>query len=163
MDWLALGLSAGLCVAMGAAEGILSGNDLHRWLASLKLPRLYPPLWIWIVVALVTYLLQGAIAYRLLQTGPGLAGALALALLIALMGANVAYNVILDRRRDPRFAYTGMIWFLPPLAALEVALVFSDTVAAALNLIYVAWVIGFDLPVMRALSTLNTKTSARET
>jgi tryptophan-rich sensory protein len=163
MDWLALGLSAGLCVAMGAAEGMLSGSDLHRRLASLKLPRLYPPLWVWIVVALLTYVLQGAIAYRLLQTGPSLAGALALALLIVLMGANVAYNVILDRRRDPRLAYTGLIWFLPPLAAFEVALVFSDPVAAVLNLIYVAWVIGFDLPVMRALSMLNTQTSARET
>jgi tryptophan-rich sensory protein len=156
MDWLALGLSAGLCVAMGAAEGMLGGNDLPRWLASLKRPRLYPPLWAWIVVALLTYLLQGAIAYRLLETGPSLAGAFALALLVLLMAANVAYNVILDRRRDPRFAYTGLIWFLPLLAALEIALVFGDTVAAMLNLIYVAWVIGFDLPIMHALSRLNT-------
>jgi len=156
MDWWALGLSAGLCLGMGAAEGALSGNDLQRWLTSLKLPRFYPPLWVWVIVAVLTYILQGIVAYRLLRTGPSPVGAIALALLVLLMMANIAYNVLLDRRRNPRFAYLGLVWFLPLLAALEIALFIGDPVAAALNLIYVAWVLGFDLPIMRALSKLNT-------
>jgi tryptophan-rich sensory protein len=155
MDWWALGLSTGLCIAMAVAEGLLSGNDLHRWLASLKQPELYAPLWIWIVVALLTYILQGAIAYRLISTGPSLAGAIAIAFLVATMAGNVAYNVALDRGRNPRIAFTGLLWFLPILALLQIALFFGDGVAAALNLFYVAWVLGYDLPIMRALWKLN--------
>ncbi len=139
---------------MAVAEGLLSGNDLHRWLASLKRPKLHAPLWVWIVVALVTYILQGAIAYRLISTGPSLAGAVGIALLVATM-AGVAYTVSLDRGRNPRIAFTGLLWFLPILALLQIAPFFSDGVAAALNLIYVAWVLGYDLPVMRALTKLN--------
>jgi tryptophan-rich sensory protein len=163
MDWWAFGISAGLCFAMGVAEGALSGNDLHRWLASLKLPKLYPPLWAWVVVAILTYILQGVIAYRLIRTGPSLAGAIALALLIVTMGANVAYNVLLDRRRSARLAFVGLLWFLPVLAALEIALLLADPVAAALNLIYVAWVLAFDLPIMHALAKLNPSNAAQRT
>ncbi len=155
MDWWALGLSSGLCVAMAIAEGLLSGQDLQRWLVSLRLPRLYAPLWVWIVAALVTYILQGAIAYRLLKSGPGESGGLALALLVLVMAANVAYNIVLDRRRKASVAYTGLLWFLPLLGALQAALLFSDGIAAAINLIYVAWVLCYDLPVMRALAKLN--------
>ncbi len=44
---------------------------------------------------------------------------------------------------------------MPVLAALQVALYFADQTAAALNLIYVAWVVGYDIPIMRALWKLN--------
>lgn len=155
MDWWALGLSLGLCIAMAVAEGLLSGKDLHRWLGSLRLPRLYAPLWVWIVVALATYVLQGAIAYRLLAGGPGAAGSIALGFLVSVMAANVAYNVALDRRRRASVAYVGLLWFLPLLGSLQAALFFSDGIAAAINLIYVAWVLGYDLPIMRALARLN--------
>lgn len=76
-------------------------------------------------------------------------------MLVALMTANVAYNVVLERMQSPRFAYVGILWFLPLLAALQIALYFADQVSAALNLIYVLWVVGFDLPIMRMLWKLN--------
>jgi tryptophan-rich sensory protein len=155
MDWWALALAAGLCLVTAAAEGLLSGNELPRWLASLKRPRLYAPLPIWIVAAVATYVIQGVIAYRLLRAPIDAIGALSVALLIAVMIANVAYNVVLDRTRRVRVAYLGIVCFVPLLAALQTSLFFADRVSAALNLIYVLWVVGYDLPVMRALWRLN--------
>jgi len=155
MDWAALGISIALCLGAGAVEGAMGGSELPRWLASLKRPRHYAPLGIWIAAAAATYLLQGCIAYRLIAAGPKTAGAIGLALLVTVMAANVAYNVVLDRSRSPRFAYVGIVLFLLPLLALEAALVVADPLAAALNLIYLVWVAGYDLPIMRAIWKLN--------
>ena len=155
MDWRALALSAGLCIAMIVAEGALTGKDLHRWLVSLKRPRLFPPLWVWIMVAVLIYTIQGVIAYRLLLRPPSFVTGLALALLIAAMSANVAYNVVLDRTRRPRFAYVGVVWFLPLIFGLQIVLHLTDKVAAALGWIYFAWVVAYDVPIMRALWKLN--------
>ena len=155
MDGWAIGLAIGLCLTMILAEATLGGKELARWLASLRQPKLYPPLWVWIIVAVVTYVIQGVIAYRLLQQPISPLEGAGLALLVALMTANVAYNVVLNRRRTPRFAYVGILWFLPLLAALQIVLYFTDQVSAALNAIYVAWVVGYDLPIMRMLWKLN--------
>jgi tryptophan-rich sensory protein len=155
IDIAALGGALGLCALMGLAEGILSGQDLQRWLADLKKPTLYAPMPLWIGVAIATYVIQGVIAYRLLSGSAGLADTMAFLALATVMGANVLYNVVLARRRDPRVAYIGIIYFLVPLAVLQVALFFADPLSAMLNLIYVAWVIGYDLPIMRSLWKLN--------
>ncbi len=155
MDWWAAGVAGGLCVAMIVAETLLSGPDLQRWLASLKHPRFYAPLGVWIAAAIVTYALQGVIAYRLVSLGLTSGTILGLPLLAAVMAANIAYNVVLDRTREPRLAYTGILWFVPLLAVLQVSLYLTDPIAAALNVLYVAWVVGYDLPIMRALSRLN--------
>jgi tryptophan-rich sensory protein len=154
LDWWALTLAASLCVVMAVAEGLLSGHELPRWLASLKRPRLYAPLWIWIVAAVTTYAIQGVIAYRLLRAPIDAIEGVSLALL-AVMSANVAYNIVLDRTRSVRAAYLGILCFVPLLAALQMSLHFTDRVSAVLNLIYVLWVVAYDLPVMRALWRLN--------
>jgi tryptophan-rich sensory protein len=71
------------------------------------------------------------------------------------MAANVAYNVVLNRTREPRWAYYGLLWFLPVLILLQLLLHLSDPGSAMLNLLYVIWVVGYDLPVMRAIWKLN--------
>jgi tryptophan-rich sensory protein len=155
MDWWALGLAIVLCTAMAAAEGLLTGGDLPKWLNSLKHPPLYAPMWVWALVALLTYAIQGFVAYRLIAAPIDVSSMVGVAALVAVMGANVIYNIVLARTRSPRAAYLGIIWFLPPLAVLQAALLVADPISAALHLIYVAWVIGYDLPIMRALSQLN--------
>ena len=42
---------------MMLAEAALGGKDLTRWLASLRQPKLYAPLWVWIIVAVATYVI----------------------------------------------------------------------------------------------------------
>ncbi len=155
MDRWALCFAITLCVTMAVAEGALSARDLPQWLASLKKPKLYAPMWVWIAAAIITYAIQGIIAYRLIAHSINVASVIALAAFISVMFANVAYNVILGRERMPRLAYTGVLWFLPPLVVLQLALLAADPISATLNLTYVAWVIGYDVPMMRALWKLN--------
>ncbi len=155
MDWWALCFAVGLCLTAVVAEGALSAKDLPQWLASLKKPKFYAPMWVWIAAAIMTYAIQGIIAYRLIAHPVDVASVIALAALISVMCANVAYNVVLARKQMPRLAYTGVLWFLPPLAVLQLALLVADPISAALNLIYVAWVVGYDVPIMRALWKLN--------
>jgi hypothetical protein len=71
------------------------------------------------------------------------------------MSANVAYNVVLDRSRDVVWAYRGLLWFLPILAVLQLLLFLADPVSAWLNLAYIAWVVLYDVPIMRSLVRLN--------
>jgi len=155
MDWPAFAFALGLCVAMAAAEGVLSARDLPRWLASLRHPRLYAPMWVWIVAAAATYAIQGFVAYRLAPLALGPAGAVGLAALIAVMAANVAYNAVVGRTRSPRLLYLGIVWFLPLLGLLQAALLVADPLAAGLNALYALWVVGYDLPIMRAVWRLN--------
>ena len=155
MDWWALATAVAICIATAGAEGALSGKELPRWLASLAHPRLYAPLWAWVAAALATYLIQGLVAYRLLAGPLATAGWLALAALIAVMAANVAYNVILDRTRDARWAFVGLLYFLPLLAVLQLCLFFADRPGFWAHLAYAAWVVLYDLPVMHGLWKLN--------
>lgn len=155
MDWMAA-IGAGiLCAAMLTAEGLLSGRGFPQWLGSLRKPRLYAPMPVWIAVALLTYAIQAVIAYRLLRAPVGAGDLAALAALVAVMAANVAYNVIANRRRDPQFLYTGILWFLAPLAVLQLLLIAQDGMSAVLNAAYFVWVAAYDLPIMRTVSRLN--------
>ena len=157
MNWPAVIIAVVLCLTMALAEASMASHGLPGWLNSLKRPPLYAPLWVWVLVAAMTYLLQGVIAYRLLAYTHGPYGMVALLALVATMAAYVAYNVILDRTRNPAQAYWGLLWFLPLLIALQALLHLSDPVSAWLNLCYVAWVVAYDLPIMRALSRLNSR------
>ena len=156
MDWIALASAVGLCGVMAGAEGVLSGRDLPAWLNSLKRPVLFAPLWVWAIAAVLTYVLQGVIAVRLLVSPRSQLDIAALAALICVMSANIAYNVVLDRTRDPAWTYRRLIWFLPALAVLQILLLLADSVSGWMHIAYVAWVVGYDLPVMRAVARLNT-------
>jgi tryptophan-rich sensory protein len=155
VNWSAVAVSVVLCVAMAAAEGMLTNRDFPAWLKSLKRPRLYAPLWVWVTIAVLTYALQGFIAYRLVDRSPDYLGRVALSVLVAVMAANVAYNVVLDRTRQPAWAYRGLLWYVPLLIALQALLFLTDPVSALLNLTYVAWVVAYDMPMMHSVARLN--------
>jgi tryptophan-rich sensory protein len=155
MNWSGIAFAVGLCVIAAGLEGVLGGRDLPKWLQSLNRPRLYAPLFVWVLAAGLTYLLQGIIAYRLVAYASTLFDVAALVVLLAVMAANIAYNVVLDRTRDPHWAYRGLLWFLPLLIVLQVLLHIADPFSAWLSLIYLAWVVCYDLPIMRALWKQN--------
>jgi tryptophan-rich sensory protein len=155
MSWSAAAFAIALCVIAAGLETVLGGKDLPKWLQSLNRPRLYAPMFVWVLVAILTYLLQGVIAYRLVAHASTGLGITALVALGTVMAANIAYNVVLDQTRDPRWAYRGLLWFLPLLILLQVLLHIADQFSALLNLIYLAWVVGYDLPIMRALWKQN--------
>jgi tryptophan-rich sensory protein len=155
MNWTAIAAAVALCFVMATAEGLLTRRDFPVWLNSLKRPRFYAPFWVWVAVALMTYGLQGVIAYRLIVHGGPVLGGLSLIALAGVMAANVAYNVVLDRTRNPTWAYRGLLYFLPALGFLQMLLFVSEPASALLNLAYVAWVVLYDVPIMRDVAKLN--------
>ncbi|MBX9589440.1 MAG: tryptophan-rich sensory protein [Hyphomonadaceae bacterium] len=67
MNWPTVFIAGAICVAMATAEGVLTTRSFAAWLNSLKHPRLYAPMSVWVAVALMTYVLQGVIVYRLIE------------------------------------------------------------------------------------------------
>lgn len=154
-NWSAAAMAAIICLIAAFVESRLSGEDLAKWLQSLRRPRYFAPLFVWVLAAVLTYILQGIIAYRLIAHADAPYRIPALIVLVAIMAGNIAYNMVLDRTRDPRWAYWGLLWFLPLLLSLQIVLLFADPFSAWLNLLYLVWVAGYDLPVMRALAKRN--------
>jgi len=107
-SWLIAGL---ICVISAAAEALLAGSDVERFLQELKQPpwALRKGVWFWIGFAY-----YGAVFVILLrvldlrQTGEFTL--LPLILLIAMMTLNAAWNFVFFRRRDLRLSF---LWFAP--------------------------------------------------
>ena len=91
--WTPLACAVGLCLAVAALEGVLTGSGLKDWYPRLRKPRWQIPLWASVAVGLVVYAIDGFVAYRLLTAVPA-AGDRTAALtgLVAVMGLNAPWN-----------------------------------------------------------------------
>ena len=67
----ALLFAVALSLGMAIVGGLLTGNQLTQWFATLHKPRLQLPLWGFVCVGLYGYLVDIIIAYRLLTVVPG--------------------------------------------------------------------------------------------
>ena len=145
-----------LSLTMAIAGGLLTGNQLTQWFATLHKPRLQLPLWGFVCVGLFGYLVDSVIAYRLLTVVPEQsARIIALTALIVVMLYNELWNIVLFRWHNTLAGFLGVLVFLIPLAFLQVTLVLVDTVSAWLVLVYLVWVIGYDIPWAYRLWRLN--------
>jgi tryptophan-rich sensory protein len=61
----ALFVSLVITIVMAILGGLLTGNQLTQWFPTLQKPRFQLPLWAFISVGIVVYLLDTIIAYRL--------------------------------------------------------------------------------------------------
>ena len=144
-----------ICIASALLEGLAAGSGVRQRFAELRLPRLSPPLPVWVGIGLLYYVICFAISYRLLGAGIGLSlrGG-AFALLLVLMGINIFWNVVFFRRKD---LYASYFSFWPyPLVALALLLVLwtSDTLAAWIFLPYFLY-LGYAIWWGRRLWQLN--------
>ncbi|HEX6483850.1 MAG TPA: hypothetical protein VF043_33800, partial [Ktedonobacteraceae bacterium] len=65
---------------------------------------------------------------------------------IVVMLYNELWNIVLFRWHNTFAGFLGVLVFLAPLTLLQVTLVLVDHVSAWLVLVYVVWVIGYDIP-----------------
>jgi translocator protein len=143
----ALLFAVALSLGMAIAGGLLTGNQLTQWFATLHKPRLQLPLWGFVCVGLYGYLVDIIIAYRLLTVVPEqTARIVALTALIIVMLYNELWNIVLFRLHNTFAAFLGILVFLIPLTFLQVTLVLVDSVSAWLVFVYVLWVFGYDIP-----------------
>ncbi len=61
-----LALVVGICVVMAILGSVLTGKGLTTWYASLVKPWFQIPLWAFVGVGMVGYLMDAVILYRLL-------------------------------------------------------------------------------------------------
>jgi tryptophan-rich sensory protein len=156
MDWKALGIATGLVVGVVILEALLTTEGIKTWYPTLKKPKWLIPMWGWAIVAVVAYLIDGYVAYRVLTSVPSREGVtVCLTALAVLMVFNALFNYPLFKYRDPRLGFLGVISFLAPLIVLQVALFVYEPVAAWTHMIYAVWVVAYDLPAMYQLWKLN--------
>jgi tryptophan-rich sensory protein len=94
--------------------------------------------------------------YRLLTVvTEQIARILALTALIIVKLYNELWNIVLFRLHNTFAGFLGVLAFLAPLAFLQVALVLVDHVSAWLVLVYLVWVMGYDIPWAYRLWRLN--------
>lgn len=152
----ALIIAVALSLGMAIVGGLLTGNQLTRWFATLHKPRFQLPLWGFVCVGLYGYLVDSVIAYRLLTVVPEqTARIIGLTALIVVMLYNELWNIVLFRWHNTHAGFLGVLVFLLPLAFLQVTLVLVDSVSAWLVFVYVLWAIGYDIPWAYRLWRLN--------
>ena len=71
---------------------------------------------------------------------------IALKALVVVMLYNELWNYVFFRWQNTFAGFLGVLAFLAPLVILQVTLFLVERVSALLILIYVLWVIGYDIP-----------------
>jgi len=57
--------SLGMCAISVAVEGVFAGGGIQQRLADVRVPRFAPPLWGWIVIGALYYVICFVVLYRL--------------------------------------------------------------------------------------------------
>lgn len=148
--------AAGATIAAAVVGNALISRDDLAWLYGLRRPRMQLPLAGFATVGVVYYVLLGCVLYRAADRRDRVAARLALVVLVL----NEVWNVGFFGQRSLRTGFFGILAFLVPLAALQIA-VSKDRRSSLLLAPYTAWVICYDVPWTRQLWRLNSNPSCR--
>ena len=156
LDWIGLAVAVGICVSVAVIEGAITPDAVKTWYPTLKKPWWNLPFAGFVAVAIVVYVIDGFVAYRLwsIATPPG-SRAIGLTALVVVMVFNALWNCALFATRNTLIGWLGLLAFLAPLLILQVALFVFDAPAAWTHLAYGAWVVGYDLPLFYRIWRLN--------
>ena len=95
-----------ICVGFAVLEGLTAGADAGQRYASMRLPSWSPPFWAWLIVGVTYYLICGFVLHRIFSGGDVKGQrAVALGLLLLMMGINAVWNVVFFQSNDLRLAF----------------------------------------------------------
>ena len=141
---------------IASLETLLGTEDLNNWYVELVKPDWHVPIWVFIVVAIIVYLISGFIAYRFcavpMSIGSRLIG---LTSLFVVMLYNTLWNYALFETQDLLIGLLLLIAFLAPLLILQVVLIIVDKKSAQIFGLYFAWVVMYDIPLYHKMWLLN--------
>jgi translocator protein len=137
-------------MAAAVAGNALIGKDDLAWLYGLRQPRMQLPLPGFAAVGVVYYVVLGCVIYRATDRRDRIATRLA----VVVLALNEVWNLAFFGRRSVRAGFLGIVAFLVPLTALQVA-VSRDRTSSLLLAPYTAWVVGYDVPWTLQLWRLN--------
>jgi benzodiazapine receptor len=133
-------VALGICALAAAAEGILSGKRPMEVLATLRLPRLTPPQWVWMIIAVFYYVICFSVLTRLLQMdGSNRLQYSATVLMIVLLGLNALFNYVLFTSRNVQTAFMVFVPYDLAAVALQICLFCVDKTAAFIFVPYLAY------------------------
>lgn len=150
--------AAGATIAAAVVGNALISKDDLAWLYGLRQPRMQLPLSGFATVGVVYYVLLGCVLYRAADRRDRVATRLALVVLVL----NEVWNVGFFGRRSVRTGFFGILAFLVPLTALQIA-VSNDRGSSVLLAPYTAWVICYDVPWTLQLWRLNADSATTST
>ena len=156
MDLIALAIAVGASLGMVVLGTVVAGDSLKTWYPMIRHPRFEPPLWGFVLVGLIVYVMDAIVLYRLLAVvGDSAIRVAAIAALLVVMLGNELWNALLFRLRSPYAAMIGLVGFIGLLGVLVVTLFLADVLSGWLMLAYLVWVVGFDVPWIVRLWQLN--------
>lgn len=153
MEWLATAAAAAAPLALGAAAGHATRDDVRSaWYAALRKPSWQPPAWLFAPVWTALYVLMGLALW--LVASSGVAPPATLALFAAQLALNLSWSFVFFRRRNPRAALAVIVALLGAVV-LTAARFYAVVPAAGLALVpYAAWV-GFATALNAAIVLTN--------
>jgi tryptophan-rich sensory protein len=156
IDPARLALVVGWTILMAILGTVLAGDAVRTWYPTLRKGRIEIPIALFAVVGVVFYVVEAIVAYRLIERlDASPATMLVLVALVVVMLYNELWNAALFRLRSPFAGLIALLGFLAPLAILLVGCALVDGPSAVLIGVYVAWVIGYDLPWIHGLWRAN--------
>ncbi len=130
------------CLAAVVLEGVCAGGDIRSRLAELRKPRFVPPLWGWIAIGVVYYVICFAVLYRLFSltnATPFRSGAILLTVLLMLI--NAGWNWSFFRSRNLLYALLLGVCYTVLALMLTALLLRIDRVAAACLAPYLVYLV----------------------
>ena len=136
----ALLYSLGFCVVAAALEGVFAGSGIKQRLAELRSPRYALPLWGWVIVGVLYYVICFAVLYRLFSLPSALAlRNSAIGLLGGIMLVNALWNYFFFRTRNLFHAFAIGLPYIVAVLVLFALLLWLDLLAAWCLLAYLLY------------------------
>lgn len=143
-------------IAMAVLGTVLAGSAVKTWYPTIPKGRIEIPIALFAIVGVAFYVVDVVAGYRLLgMVDGGPAVPIVLVALVVVMLYNELWNAALFRLRSPFAALIALLGFLAPLTILLVGCWLVDTLSFVLVALYVAWVVGYDLPWIHGLWRAN--------
>lgn len=134
--------SLAVCLLTATLEGLLAGKNVKLRFAELQHPQLALPLWGWSIIGFGYYVLFFLILNSILGSPPTQYWTTTtLAIVLALLGSNAAWNWIFFRRKD---LWLSLVFYAPYFLlaiALAIALFRICRPLAIWYLLYVCYLI----------------------
>lgn len=138
----ALLFSLGICVSSAMLEGVAAGKNVKPFFAKLRAPDYAPPLWLWIIIGVVYYVICFFILFRIFRAdGNDTLRYVSLSLLLVAMAINALFNYTFFRLENLFYGLLTFVPYLPAVIGLFICLLQFDQAAAYVLLPYFVYLV----------------------
>jgi tryptophan-rich sensory protein len=120
-----------ICGLAALLEGGLAGGDVRAHFATLRLPRYSPPLWAWVVIGALYYVVCFIVLFRLFNLeSRGRLWSVAMSLALLMLAINAIWNLLFFRLKSLRASVFALVPYSLVVLGLAFSLAALDRLAA---------------------------------